>query len=189
MLLTHADCHLVLIDIQEKLLPAMAGSAGVLANAVKLATAARHFGVPITISEQYPKGIGHTVPELLEAAGPQAAVFEKLEFSCARNAALRERAAAISRAGRRQMILCGIEAHVCVLQTVLDCICEGYQVHVVVDALGSRYPLDAEIAIRRMECSGAYLTTTESTMFEWCRQAGTAEFKTLSAWLKEPPPS
>ena len=184
MLLTHADCHLVLIDIQEKLLPAMAGSAGVLANAVKLATAARHFGVPITISEQYPKGIGHTVPELLEAAGPQAAVFEKLEFSCARNAALRERAAAISRAGRRQMILCGIEAHVCVLQSAVGFADQGHGVAVVTDAISSRAPASKDTALARLARSVIMPVTSEMVLFEWLERAGSADFKALLGLIK-----
>ena len=184
MLLTHADCHLVFIDIQEKLLPAMADSAGVLRNAVKLASAARHFGVPITISEQYPKGIGHTVPELLEAAGPQAAVFEKLEFSCARNEALRTRAALISRAGRRQMIICGIEAHVCVLQSAIGFADQGHGVAVAADAISSRVTASKEMALARLARSVIMPVTCEMVLFEWLERAGTADFKALLGLIK-----
>jgi nicotinamidase-related amidase len=184
MLLSHTDCHLVIIDIQEKLLPAIADSAGVLANAVKLATAARHFGVPITISEQYPKGIGHTVPEVLKAAGPQAAVFEKLEFSCARNAALRERAAQISRAGRRQMILCGIEAHVCVLQSAVGFADQGHGVAIAADAVSSRAPASKDMALARLARSVIMPVTTEMVLFEWLERAGTADFKALLGLIK-----
>ena len=184
MLLTHADCHLVIIDIQDKLLPAMADSAGVLANAVKLASAARHFGVPITISEQYPKGIGATVPQLRAAAGPDAAVFEKMEFSCARNAALRERAAMISRAGRRQMIMCGIEAHVCVLQSAIGFADLGHGVAVAADAISSRLPASKDMALARLARSVIMPVTTEMVLFEWLERAGTADFKALLGLIK-----
>ena len=184
MLLTHADCHLVIIDIQDKLLPAMADSAGVLANAVKLASAARHFGVPITISEQYPKGIGHTVPQLRAAAGPEAAVFEKMEFSCARNAALRERAAMISRAGRRQMIICGIEAHVCVLQSAIGFADLGHGVAVAADAMSSRLVASKDMALARLARSVIMPVTTEMVLFEWLERAGTADFKALLGLIK-----
>ena len=184
MLLAHTDCHLLIVDIQEKLLPAMAGSADVLRNALKLAAAARHFGVPVTISEQYPKGIGHTVPGLLEAAGPDAAVVEKMEFSCARNDALKARADALRRAGRGQLIVCGIEAHVCVLQSAVGFADQGFGVAVVWDAASSRAPASLELAMARLARSIIMPVTTEMVLFEWLGQAGTADFKALLGLIK-----
>ncbi len=184
MLLTHTDCHLVIVDIQEKLLPAMAGSAGVLRNALRLAAAARHFGVPVTISEQYPKGIGHTVPELLEAAGPDAAVVEKMEFSCARNEALKARADALRRAGKTQLVLCGIEAHVCVLQSAVGFADLGYGVAVVFDAVSSRATASCDLALARLARSVIMPVTTEMVLFEWLQRAGTADFKALLGLIK-----
>lgn len=184
MLLTHATCQLLIIDIQEKLLPAMAGSAAVERNAQKLATAARHFGVPVTISEQYPKGIGHTLPALRAAAGPDAAVFEKMEFSCARNAAIVERLSAARRAGRRQLIVCGIEAHVCVLQSSVGLADLGFHVAVAFDATSSRDTASRDLAMARLAGSAIMPVSTEMVLFEWLERAGTSDFKALLGVIK-----
>ncbi|MDA0660947.1 MAG: hydrolase [Planctomycetota bacterium] len=184
LLLNRDDSALLIVDVQEKLLPAISNHR-IVWNIRRLIDAARIFGVSTAVTEQYPQGLGRTMPELLERL-PGVPIYEKVAFSCAQCPGLLE---SLSAAGVHKLLIVGIEAHVCVLQTVLDTICEGYQVHVCVDAVGSRSATDSDIALRRMEASGAYLTTTESTIFEWCRQAGTPEFKAISALVKESPPS
>lgn len=183
LLLNRDDSALLIVDVQEKLLPAIS-NCRLVWNIRRLTDAARIFEVPIAVTEQYPQGLGRTVPELLQRLNG-VPIYDKIAFSGAQCPGLLE---TFSTAGVHKLVIVGIEAHVCVLQTVLDTICEGYQVHVCVDAVGSRSPIDSEIALRRMETSGAYLTTTESTLFEWCRQAGTPEFKAISALVKESPP-
>jgi len=184
LLLHRDDSALLIVDVQEKLLPAISHR-HLAWNIRRLIDGARLMQVPMAVTEQYPQGLGSTVSELRDRL-IGVPTYEKVDFSGARCQGLLE---SFSDAGVHKLLVTGIEAHVCVLQTTLDAICEGYQVYICVDAVGSRSPLDAEIAIRRMESSGAYVTTTEATLFEWCRQAGTAEFKSISALVKEHPPN
>lgn len=184
MLLDHKVCHLLVVDIQEKLLPAMADPEAVRENGLRLVKAARHFGVPVTFSEQYPRGIGHTAKPLLEAAGPDAAVFEKLEFSCGRNDALKARAAEIRRKGRKQLLICGIEAHVCVLQSAVGFADLGYDVVIAVDATSSRAPFSRDMMLARLVSSVIMPVTTEMVIFEWLGKAGTPDFKALLPLIK-----
>jgi nicotinamidase-related amidase len=171
--------RLVLIDVQEKLLPAIDAGDEVLAQCVTLGEGARLFGVPIHITEQYPQGLGGTVADLAAFAEDRPA---KKRFSGAE--ALGWPAAAELEDGRHQVVLAGIEAHVCVLQTAFDLLALGYAVFVVDDAVGSRDFLDKEIAMQRLRDAGGTVTTTEAVLFEWCESAAAAEFKTLSAMLK-----
>ena len=116
MILSQATAQLLVIDVQEKLAPAMSDAGPVIANSVKLITAARHFGAPVTISEQYPKGIGPTVGALRGAAGEGAITFDKMAFSCARDEAIAAHLGLLREERKRQQIvITGIEAHVCVL--------------------------------------------------------------------------
>lgn len=177
------DTALLVVDVQEKLLPAIANHQHVLWNVRRLVDGAKLLGLAIAATEQYPKGLGGTVPELAERLGP---LPSKLTFSCAgcpqifRD--LKER-------GIYKLLVCGIETHVCVQQSVLDLLADGWRVYVAVDAAGSRRPSDHDVALRRMESSGATLTTTEAALFEWCRIAGTAEFKQISRLVREEPPA
>jgi nicotinamidase-related amidase len=180
VLIDRAKAQLLLIDMQERLLPAMAAPERVLKNAIILAKAARALDLPITVSEQYPKGLGHTVAPLKAEIG-NAPVDEKVEFSCWKNAALRER---IKQQGRDQVIVAGIEAHVCVLQTAMDLKAAGYQVFAVADAMSSRAENSAELAFARMQQAGIAIVTTEMAIFELLGAAGTPDFKQLSGLIR-----
>jgi len=179
MLLERDRCQLLMVDIQEKLLLAMSDPATVVKNGGRLLEAARTLAVPVVVSEQYPAGLGRTVPELANLA-PANAVHDKVEFSCFANPALH---ATLSGAGR-QTVIFGIEAHVCVLQTALEMSVASHDVTIVVDAVGSRVAESKEIALRRMQDAGVRLATTEMILFEWLRRAGTPEFKTISRLIR-----
>ncbi len=182
MILSTDKAQLLVIDVQEKLAPAMSDAGPVIANSAKLITAARHFGLPIVLSEQYPKGIGPTVAMVRESAGEEGRVFEKLAFSCARDEAIEAHLGLASE--RQQIVITGIEAHVCVLQSALDLKQSGYEVFVVVDAIASREEASRETALRRMEQAGVHPVTTEMVIFEWLGRAGTADFKALLPLIK-----
>jgi nicotinamidase-related amidase len=174
-LLDRARAQLVVVDIQEKMLPHVAEHEQVLARAVCMIRAALEIGLPVTVSEQYVRGLGPTVPAVLEAL--QAAQFHKLEkmsFSLMRDAALRERILGLQ---RPQVILVGIETHVCVLQTALDLLAAGQRPYVLADAVGSRRPIDRQTALDRLRAAGAVVTTVESAIFELLELAGTELFK------------
>ncbi len=183
MLLDAGKSSLLLIDVQERLLPAMHEADRVVRNAALLLTAATTLAVPVTVSEQYPRGLGHTVPELV---APDANVwrFEKLSFSCWRDRPLANHLIGLHEAGRPQVILAGIEAHVCVLQTAIDMAMAGFAVFAVADAMSSRRPSSAELAFERMTANGVQVVTTEMAVFELLGQAGTPTFKALSALIK-----
>jgi nicotinamidase-related amidase len=184
MLLSAGSSQLLVVDIQERLLPAMADGERVVANVRKLITAARRLNVPVTASEQYPKGIGHTVASVAEALGEAPFVFPKVTFSCARDEAIADRLARVGANGRRQIVVCGIEAHVCVLQSALDLGHAGYEVAVVADAVSSRQVGSRELAFGRLGPSGVAIVNTEMVLFEWVERAGTAAFKDVLALIK-----
>jgi len=176
-LVCRSECQLLIIDMQEKVLAPIPVREQLVANCGKLIDAAKLFSVPVVITEQYPKGLGSTVSELGGRLS-DIAIPEKLRFSAVE--ALNWGMAAERSDDRFKVVVAGIEAHVCVLQTVLDLLICGYQVHVAADAIGSRAKLDWKLALKRMASSGAVITTTEAILFEWCETAGTAEFKQLS---------
>jgi nicotinamidase-related amidase len=182
-LMSRHDSALLVVDVQVRLLDAMAPPPSLVWNIRRLILAAGILDVPVQATLQYPKGLGPTTPELAELL-PESP--EKLMFSCRECGEIFEQ---LRQRGIFKILVVGIEAHVCVQQTVLDLLSEGFQVYVAVDAVASRYALDAEVALRRMESSGATLTTTEAAMFEWCEVAGTAEFKQVSALVREKPPN
>jgi len=167
-LLSRERTALVVVDVQEAF-RAYASFAGVAAASAKLLQGARILGVPRLVSEQYPKGLGHTAPEV----GLQdERAIEKTVFSAAR-------AEAFDLEGREQAIVCGIETHVCVSQTVHDLLERGIEVHVPADAVGSRHQLDYERGLERMERAGAVVSTVEAALFELLERAGTPEFKAV----------
>ena len=187
LLMNRDDTAVLVVDVQEKLLPHIHESATVTWNVGRLLKAANALGVKYCVTEQYPKGLGATVAEVMQnATSPvSGSVPEKLMFSCRECSSLFDQLVA---AGVRRILVCGIEAHVCVLQSVLDLVSSGFEVYVCVDAIGSRSQHDKEIALKRMEASGATLVTTEMTMFEWCEVAGSAEFKVISKLAQERSP-
>ncbi len=165
-LLSRERAALVVVDVQEGFRPYDA-FAGVAGSCAKLVQAARILEVPALVSEQYPKGLGHSAPELGLRDEPR---IEKTVFSAAR-------AEGFDLGGAEQAIVCGIETHVCVSQTVHDLLAEGIEVHVPADAVGSRHQLDYERGLERMERAGAVVSTVEAALFELLERAGTPEFK------------
>jgi nicotinamidase-related amidase len=167
-LLRRERTALVVVDVQEGFRPyatfdEVAGAVG------RLVEGARILDVPVVATEQYPKGLGHTAPEV-GLDGDH--VVEKTVFSAVR-------ADGFDLQGRTQAVVCGIEAHVCVSQTVHDLLDQGVEVHVPADAVGSRKPVDYERALPRLEKAGAVVTTVEAALLELCERAGTPEFKAV----------
>ena len=183
MLLEASKASLLLIDVQERLLPAMAAPDDVLKRCSILLASAKALDVPVTVSEQYPKGLGHTVPDLRDAIG-NALVFEKLAFSCWKDAALKSHLIRHHDGGRPLVIVAGIEAHVCVLQTAIDLAQAGFGVFAVADAMSSRSPAAVDLTLERMRHAGVETVNTEMAVFELAGRAGTAEFKALSALIR-----
>lgn len=183
MLIDAKKSTFLLVDAQERLLPAMAEGAEVEKHCATLLKAAKALGVPVTVSEQYPKGLGRTVPGLAAEIG-NAPVFEKQSFSCWRDKAIKEHMIAHHEAQRPLVILAGIEAHVCVLQTAVDLAAAGFGVFAVADAMSSRAPSSHALALDRMRQAGVAVVNTEMAVFELLGQAGTAEFKALSALVR-----
>ncbi|MCA9069138.1 MAG: isochorismatase family protein [Planctomycetaceae bacterium] len=169
-----------MVDVQEKLIPAIPVADQLITNCRKLIDGAKALAIPIAGTEQYPRGLGKTVPALAEHLGEMP---EKVRFSCAE--VLGWQPSTTDTDSRDQIIVAGIEAHVCVQQTVLDLLAVGFRVYVPADAIASRKKLDWKIALDRMSTHGAIITTTESVLFECCEIAGTPEFKTISQLVKE----
>ncbi|MCA9223256.1 MAG: hydrolase [Planctomycetales bacterium] len=182
-LMSRDDSALLVVDVQEKLIPLIPGHERLVWNIRRLIDGAAVLGVAVAGTEQYPRGLGHTIAELRDRLGD---LPEKLLFSCGGCPELFER---WRDAGIYKILLCGIESHVCVQQTAFDLLGEGFQVYLAVDAVGARFSIDHQTALRRMETAGASLTTTESALFEWCEAAGTTEFKQISALVREPGPA
>jgi nicotinamidase-related amidase len=174
---------LVLVDIQERLLAAMeaAARAGVVRNARILREAAVCLDVPVLITEQYPKGLGRTAAEVTAGAPAGIPPVEKTCFSCADSAAFQEQ---LRSAGRPQVVLAGMEAHVCVLQSALGLAAAGWEVFVVEDACCSRNPAHHANAMARLRQAGVIVTNTESVLFEWLRDARHERFRTISALVR-----
>lgn len=170
-----------MIDIQERLLPAMSQPEQLIQRTETLLKGLRLLDVPVAVSQQYTKGLGMTDPRLLAAAGTEK-WMEKITFSCLKEPEMRQRLE--MERERKNVLVFGIEAHICVLQTVLDLKASGYQPLVVADCLDSRKLLDKEVAMRRMEQEGVLLTTVESCLFELMECAGTDVFRQISRLIK-----
>lgn len=184
MLTLPSRAQLLIIDVQERLAPNVDAPERVISNCGRLITFARRLDVPITLTEQYPRGLGPTTGILLELAGNSIPRLEKTEFSVWKNPAIRARIGDVARQGRRQVIVAGMEAHICVLQTVLDLIANDFDVFVVADAISSRVPQSKDLAIDRMARAGAAIVNHEMVGFEWLERAGTPEFKDLISIIK-----
>ena len=183
MLLDAGKSFLLLIDMQERLMPAMANGVEVLQRASILLKAAKRLEVPVLATEQYPKGLGHTVAPLREEIG-NAPVFEKTAFSAWRDASLKKHLVAHHESGRPQAMVAGVEAHVCVLQTAIDLAQAGFAVFAVSDAMSSRAPSSVALAEERMRQDDVAVINTEMAVFELLGRAGTVEFKELSALIR-----
>lgn len=180
MLIDPTDSVLIVIDMQERLVPAMEAPARTIANAAKLITAAREVKVPILLTEQYPKGLGSTV-EPIAKLSDSARVFPKIHFSCMNDPDFN---AAFKAEKRKQAIIAGMEAHICVTQTAASLMDDGFDVFVVSDATASRTKTSEEACIARLSAAGAGIVTTEMVIFEWLGQADTPEFRRLLPLVK-----
>jgi len=182
-LMNREDSALLVIDVQETLIKLIADRKRIEWNIRRLLDAAQALGLPIAATEQYPERLSPTVPELKQRIG---AAPDKLCFSAGVCGDIFER---WTRDSRHRILVCGIETHVCVLQSALDLTAAGFEVYLAVDAVGARYGVDHDTALRRLESAGVILTTTETAFFEWCRTAEAPEFKQISALAKEKPPT
>jgi nicotinamidase-related amidase len=173
------DTGLLVIDVQEKLLPKIFDADRLLRNLAFLIDGARLLDMPVQCTEQYPRGLGATVPELARRLPERP---DKVAFSsCAVPAVVQT----FHRQARPKVVLAGIETHVCVLHTALDLLALDFRVYIAVDAVGSRYRIDHDIALRRLEQAGAVLTTSETCLFEWIGGADHAQFKAVSRLIQE----
>jgi nicotinamidase-related amidase len=171
---------IALVDIQERLAASMDMREKVVTNILHLLEAAKLFALPVVLTEQYPKGLGRTVEEIRDALTSYQPI-EKVTFSCCRISGFMD---TLASSGRKKVILCGMETHVCVLQTCLDLISEGYMTHVVGDAVCSRMKDTHEKGLAFMRDAGAVITFTETALFQLLEKAGTEEFRTISKRIK-----
>ncbi len=181
-LLSCPSSHLLVVDVQEKLISGIDGCDSVVDEIGLLLNAATVFNVPVTLSEQYPAGLGATIP----AIGQHSAIqhrFEKLRFSAADDFCCGASATATDD-GFQQIVLVGIETHICILQTAMDFKRNGWDVFVVTNAVGSRRRSDHEMGLARMSAAGITIVTTESVLFEWCEVAGTDQFRQVSRLVR-----
>jgi nicotinamidase-related amidase len=167
--------------MQEAFRPVMPGFDAMSQRLARLAAGARLLNIPILVTEQYPKGLGHTVNEVRASLSPEQKIVEKTSFSSCGEPAFVEQLVASS---ARQVILCGVEAHVCVNQTAHDLIARGLQVHLVLDCILSRSPEDREAGILRMRQAGVVVSTMEMVLFELMRDAKHPQFKAVQKLLK-----
>jgi len=180
MLIKAAESCLVVIDMQQRLVPAMQAPARTINNTRLLIITATRLDIPVMLTEQYPQGLGSTVEEISKVA-KGLPVFEKLHFSCMEEATFADAFRAL---GRQQVVLAGMEAHICVVQTAAQLIDEGYDVFVVTDATSSRTLESEKACLDRLQASGAGIATTEMVVFEWLGKAGTPAFKELLPLIK-----
>jgi nicotinamidase-related amidase len=177
--MSSADTGLLIIDSQEKLIPKIHAADAVIRNAAFLIDAAKVLSMPVQATEQYPKGLGPTIAVLAQRLPERP---DKTAFSCCAIPSVVEN---FRRAARPKIVLAGIETHVCVLHTALDLLADGFHVYIPVDAVGSRYVVDHETALRRLERLGAVMTSAETCVFEWIGGSDHPQFKTISKLVQE----
>jgi len=183
MTLPREGTTLVIVDVQDRLFPAMDADhrEEVMRNIKILATAARRLRLPVVVTEQYPKGLGHTLPELIETLGPDVRPVPKVNFSCW---GVEEVRARLRAAGTRRVILAGIEAHVCVLLSALDLIGDGIAVHVGADAVTSRTQGNWRLGTEQLRQAGAVVSATETLVFQLLGQADTDDFREIARLIR-----
>ena len=172
--------QLLVVDIQQKLLPQIADQVAVTAQCIKMIRAAQVLEIPLTLTQQYPQGLGETAPEIFEAAAG-APLLDKMTFSVWRESICHDR---ILELARPQVIVIGIESHVCVQQTAFDLLEAQHLPIILADAVGSRRIFDRDIALQRMRAAGIGITTVESAIFEMLERAGTDLFKSILTIVK-----
>jgi nicotinamidase-related amidase len=175
------DAALLIVDVQEKLFPLIDHPCEVLEHALKLIQGCKLLDLPVIISEQYPKGLGSTIPAIKELAGPEAKIFSKTSFSCLNDPVVEKE---ILDTARSQWIVIGIEAHVCILQTVRSLLKAGKHVVIANDAISSRSIYDFSTAIAELRDMGARISSTETILFDLMRDSKHPQFKALSALIK-----
>ncbi len=181
MRITAEDTMALIVDFQERLLPVIDRNEELIHNTEILIKGLQTLQIPMIITQQYTKGIGMTVPALAELFGDSFQYQDKVAFSCAEDEVTLTK---IKATGKKNIIVCGIEAHICVLQTVIDLIAMGYHVLLVEDCIGSRTESNRQIGIRRALQEGAIPTSYESILFELTRVAKTDTFKEISKLIK-----
>lgn len=169
----------VLIDIQEKFLPVIYDIEAVIDNSNKLVRGADILKIPLLVTEQYPKGLGHTISGINLRDGQE--IIEKVSFDCF---GCEDFVRKLEELNRKTLVIFGIEAHVCVLKTALSAVARGYEVHVVADAVSSRTKENKLLALERLRQSGIFITSTEMILFQLMDRAGTDEFKAISKLVK-----
>lgn len=180
MLINAEKSCLMIVDVQQRLLGAMDAPRQVMSGCKLMMNAAGVLDIPMVVTEQYPDGLGPTVEPLAELA-PEGSFFSKVHFSSAKNPAIRGQIEALA---PESIVIGGIEAHVCVLQTAVDLTEAGYKCYVAADATSSRTSANHAVAMQRLRDSGVEIVTSEMVVFEWLGKAGTPEFKELSRLLK-----
>lgn len=180
-ILDPARTALLVIDVQEAFRDVIPEAEDLAHRIARLVRGMQILGVPVLVTEQYPKGLGVTVREIAEVLGPDTFKAEKTAFSSCGAASFTEE---LDRLGRDQIVVCGIEAHICVNQTTHDLLETGRQVHLAVDCIDSRFPWNRKVAVRKMLSSGALMTTTEMALFELMRDAKNENFKAIQALIK-----
>ena len=180
-LLSKEGSVLIIFEMQERLLPAVHEHKEVLKNVRNMVRSARILGIPIILTEQYPKGLGPTVPELMEVLGEDVEPVEKLSFSAFGSDEFRSR---LKDLDAKTLMLCGLETHICINQTAHDALQEGYRVHVLKDATSSRTKKNKKAGLKKMQHSGVVITTTEMALYELMEVAKTDEFNDILKVLK-----
>jgi nicotinamidase-related amidase len=180
MRLNRENTALLIVDYQERLIPAMSGADALLKKSAMLIEGMKILGIPALVTRQYPKGLGDTA-EPIKSLVEHIAPLDKMTFGCTDDPAI---SSAINALGRKTIVLCGIEAHVCVFQTALGLLETNFTVVLPVDCTSSRSPFDKEIAVSRMQSEGVKLSTAESILFEITQISGTDEFKSISKLVK-----
>jgi nicotinamidase-related amidase len=179
--LNSQQCALVVIDIQEKLLPPIYEKERMVRNSQLLIRLAKILSLPIMATTQYSKGLGQTVPEIASLL-PEVTPMDKLEFGCFGNSGFCSSIAQLSK--RNTLLLCGMETHICVLQTALGALNQGYIVHVAADAVSSRAELNWKLGLQRMRDAGAVISSTEMMIYELLGKSGSPEFREMLKYLK-----
>lgn len=180
MMLSRSRSVLLVVDVQDRLAPAIHDGGAVLGRIETLLRAAGRLGVPVAATEQYPRGLGRTVAGISALLDP-GAIVEKIHFSAAEEPGFVER---LRGHDRRQVVVAGMEAHVCVLQTALGLATAGFDPFVVADAVGSRTAADKALGLERLRGEGVRIVSTEMVVFEWLHRAGTPEFKDVVNLIK-----
>lgn len=179
MKLKRGDTAILIVDDQERLVPAVSNREAMIERTRMLLQGLKALGVPMIVSEQYPKGLGPTIPEIAELIDSEP--LPKMTFSCYADEELRK---AIDATGCSSVLVCGTETHVCVLQSAIDMKNAGKNVVIVEDCVSSRKPHDIEIGLRRAEEEGVCISTAETVLFELLERADSPEFKIISKLIK-----